>query len=113
MQRGEVWWAALGRPRGPEPGLRRPVVVVQANEYNRSALRTVVVACLTSNLDLAAAPGNVLCRPRATGLPKASVVNVTQVATLDRNALLERVGRLPPRLLDDVNAGLCLVLDLP
>lgn len=113
MQRGEVWWADLGRPRGSEPGLRRPVVVVQANEYNRSTLRTVVVACLTSNLDLAAAPGNVLCRPRTTGLPKASVVNVTQVATLDRNALLERVGRLPRQLLDDVNAGLCLVLDLP
>ena len=113
MQRGEVWWADLGRPRGSEPGLRRPVVVVQANEYNRSALRTVVVACFSSNLDLAAAPGNVLCRPRATGLPKPSVINVTQIATLDRSALLERAGRLPPRLLDEMNAGLSLVLDLP
>ena len=73
----------------------------------------MVVACLTSNLDLAAAPGNVLCRPRATGLPKPSVINVTQIATLDRSALLERVGRLPSQLLDEVNAGLCSVLDLP
>jgi mRNA interferase MazF len=112
IQRGELWWADLGRPGGSEPGFRRPVLVLQADDFNRSRIRTVIVASLTSQLGLAAAPGNVLCRPRATGLPKPSVVNVSQIAAIDRGALLERIGRLPVALLREVEAGVRLVLGL-
>jgi len=83
MRRGEVWWAALGKPFGSAPGYRRPVVVLQINDFNDSPIRTVVVVAITSNLALARAPGNVLCRRRDTGLSKDSVVNVSQVATID------------------------------
>lgn len=112
MQRGEIWWAALGRPEGSEPGYRRPVVIVQSDEFNDSPISTVVVATITSNMRLARAPGNVLCRRRDSGLTKPSVVNVSQVATIDRRRLQERVGSLPVRLLAEVEDGLRLVLGL-
>ena len=112
MRRGEIWWAALGRPMGSEPGYRRPVVVLQTNEFNESPIRTVVVVAITSNLGLASAPGNVRCRKRETGLAKPSVVNVSQVATIDKSRLLERGGSLPGRLLAEVEEGVRLVLGL-
>lgn len=111
-RRGEIWWAALGRPEGSEPGYRRPVVILQIDEFNESPIRTVVVATLTSNTRLAQAPGNVLCRRRDTGLSKPSVVNVSQVATIDKSRLLERAGTLPVRFLAQVEDGLRLVLGL-
>jgi mRNA interferase MazF len=110
--RGEVWWADLGEPAGSEPGYRQPVVVVQEDELNRSRLATTVVALLTSNLRRAEAAGNILCPARATGLPKDSVVNVSQLATLDKASLVERTGTLPPRLLRAVDDGLRLALGL-
>ena len=112
MRRGEIWWAALGRPVGSAPGFRRPVVVLQTNDFNDSPIRTVIVAAITSNLELAAAPGNVLCRRRDTRLSKASVVNVSQVATVDKQALLARVGVLAAAKLTLVEEGLRLVLGL-
>lgn len=112
MRRGEIWWAALGRPAGSEPGYRRPVVILQINEFNESPIQTVVVVTITSNMRLAQAPGNVPCRTRDTGLKKTSVVNVSQVATIDKKHLLERVGTLPGRLLAEVEEGLRLVLGL-
>ena len=112
MQRGEIWWAALGRPTGSEPGYRRPVVVLQTNEFNDSPIRTVVVVAISSNLGLARAPGNVRCRKRETGLSKPSVVNASQVATIDKNRLLERIGALPGRLHAEVEDGVRLVLGL-
>jgi len=112
VRRGEVWWADLGEPAGSEPGYRHPVVVVQEDELNRSRLATTVVALLTSNLRRAEASGNVLCPARATGLPKDSVVNVSQLATVDKAALVERVGALPPRLMRRVDDGLRLALAL-
>lgn len=112
IQRGELWWADFGRPRGSGPGLRRPVLVLQSDAFNRSAIRTVVVAPLTTHLELAAAPGNVLCRARITGLAKPSVVNVSQISTLDRGFLLERIGRLPVPLVREVEAGVRRVLGL-
>jgi len=110
--RGEIWWASLPPPRGSEPGHRRPVLVVQSDEFNRSAIRTVLALTLTSNVALARAPGNVLLARRASGLPRPSVANVSQVVTLDRSLLTERVGRLPARELAAVEAGLRLVLGL-
>jgi mRNA interferase MazF len=112
MRRGEVWWADLPPPAGSGPGFRRPVLVVQSNPFNDSRIQTVVVAVLTSNVALAAAPGNVALTPRQSGLPRVSVVNVSQVMTLDRELLTERVSRLGHDKLASVDAGLRLVLGL-
>lgn len=112
MRRGEIWWAALGRPEGSEPGYRRPVVILQTNEFNESPIHTVVVVTITSNLRLAQAPGNVPIGKRDTGLAKSSVVNVSQVATIDKKRLLERVGTVPGRVLTQVEEGVRLVLGL-
>ena len=112
MRRGEIWWASLPRPAGSGPGYRRPVLVVQANEFNESRIQTVVVAAITSNLRLGAAPGNVSCGRKDTGLPRASVVNVSQVLTIDKRLLTHRAGTLPARHLRQVEEGLRLVLAL-
>ena len=112
MRRGEIWWAELGRPHGSEPGYRRPVVILQIDEFNDSPIQTVVVVTITSTMHLAQAPGNVLCRKRDTGLAKTSVVHVSQVATIDKKRLLERAGALPGRVLADVEEGVRLVLGL-
>lgn len=113
IARGEVWWADLDEPAGSAPGYRRPVLVVQANAFNRSRLQTTIAVVLTSNLRLLDAPGNVLVPRAASGLPKDSVANVSQVVTVDRDFLTERTGKLPVRLLGAIDAGLKLVLDLP
>lgn len=112
IRRGDLWWAELGEPRGSEPGYLHPVVVVQRDELNDSRLRTTIVALLTSNLERATALGNVLCRAKDTGLPKDSVVVVSQVATLDKKMLSDRIGSLSPRLLRSVDDGLRLALEL-
>ncbi|MDP9176063.1 MAG: type II toxin-antitoxin system PemK/MazF family toxin [Gemmatimonadota bacterium] len=112
VQRGEVWWADLEDPRGSSSGYRRPVVVVQADAFNRSRLQTVVVVVLTSNLELLDAPGNVLIPRQYSALPKDSVANVSQVLTLDRDYLTELAARLPSRSMAAVDAGLRTVLDL-
>ena len=112
VQRREVWWADLEEPRGSEPGFRRPVLIVQADAFNRSKLRTVVGIVLTSNTRLLDAPGNVLLSSKATGLPRDSVANVTQIVTLDEHYLTDRTGRVAPGLMAQVDAGLKLVLDL-
>ncbi len=112
MLRGEIWWAELAEPRGAEPGYRRPVAVVQSDAFNRSQIATVVVAAISSNLVLADAPGNVRLTRRDSKLPRESVVNVSQLLTLDRRFLTERIGRLPARAIERINAGLRLVLSL-
>jgi mRNA interferase MazF len=112
VHRCEVWWADLEEPRGSEPGFRRPILVIQADSFNRSKLRTIIGVVLTSNTRLLGAPGNVLLPATSTGLPKDSVVNVTQIVTLDETYLFERAGRVPPKLMAQVDAGLRLVLDL-
>ena len=84
IQRGEIWWASLPEPRGSEPGYSRPVLVVQADDFNRSRINTVIAVVITSNIRLAEAPGNVLLSRKATGLPKQSVANVSQLITLDK-----------------------------
>lgn len=110
IAQGEVWWADLGEPAGSEPGFRRPVVVVQGDAFNASSLRTVVCVVLTSNVKWAEAPGNVLLPGRATGLPRPSVANVSQLVTIDRTALTERAGRLSASSLEVVLAGIDVVL---
>ena len=112
IRRGEIWWADLPEPRRSEPGYRRPVLIVQADLFNRSRIQTVLVAAITSNMELAAAPGNVILPARSSGLPRDSVVNVSQVLALDRSLLSEQAGALPPRLQGIVDLGLRLVLQL-
>ena len=110
IAQGEVWWADLAEPSGSGPGFRRPVVVVQGDAFNRSRISTVVCVVLTSNLRWAEAPGNVLLSARITGLPKDSVANVSQLVTLDREALTERVGALSAKKLELVLLGIDIVL---
>ena len=87
VSQGEVWWADLGEPRGSKPGFRRPVLVVQGDALNRSRIATAVCVALTSNVKWASAPGNVLLSESATGLPKESVANISQMVTLDKSEL--------------------------
>ncbi len=110
ISQGEVWWADLTEPSGSEPGFRRPVVVVQSDSFNRSRIATVVCVALTSNLRWAEAPGNVLLSTKATGLPKDSVANVSQLVTLDKVSLTDRVGSLPDQKLELVLFGIDVVL---
>lgn len=112
MQRGEIWWANLPAPRGSEPGYRRPVLILQQDDFNRSRIATVIAAILTSNLRLQGAPGNVLLGSRDTGLRKDSVANVSQLVTLDKAVLTERVGSLPSAKLKQIENGVRLVLGL-
>lgn len=112
MKRGELWWAQLDDPIGSGPGFRRPVVIVQSDSFNRSAIRTVIVVMMTSNIALAMAPGNVRVSKSDSGLGKASVVNVTQLATLDREQLLSKIKSLPALAMDQIELGIREVLSL-
>ena len=112
MRRGEIWWASLPEPSGSGPGFRRPLLIVSANSFNESRINTVVAAVITSNLRLADAPGNVRLPARGTGLTKPSVVNVSQIITVDKSFLTERAGRLNPQLLAEIDDGLRLVLSI-
>jgi mRNA interferase MazF len=110
IAQGDICWADLAVPVGSGPGFRRPVLIVQGDALNRSRVATVVSVPLTGNLEWAEAPGNVLLPARSTGLPKDSVANVSQIVTLDRSLLTERVGRVSKKQLELVFAGLDLVL---
>ncbi|MBK6599076.1 MAG: type II toxin-antitoxin system PemK/MazF family toxin [Proteobacteria bacterium] len=110
MKRGELWWATLPAPTGSGPGFRRPVLVVQSNPFNDSRIRTVVVTVITSNLALATAPGNVRLAKSDSGLSKPSVVNVSQVITIDRALLTRRLRALNGDVMRAIDEGLKLVL---
>lgn len=112
MQRGDIWWANLSLPSGSGPGHRRPMLVVQADAFNRSAISTVVCAVITSNIRLAGAPGNLRIASRESGLPKPSVVNVSQLVTLDRSFLSERVQTLSLSTMAKIDEGLRLVIGI-
>ncbi len=110
ISQGEIWWADLASPTGSGPGYRRPVVIVQGDAFNRSALATVVVVPVTSALRWADAPGNVLLTSRSTGLDRDSVANVSQLVAIDRELLTERVGKVSRAKLDLILAGIDIVL---
>ena len=112
MQRGDIWWATLRSPIGSEPGHKRPVLIIQSDEFNESRINTVVVVVLTSNLRLKAAPGNVFLSKRSTKLPKDSVANVSQVVTLDKSFLTNKISRLTRDKMIHVDDGIRLVLNL-
>ena len=112
MRRGEIWWASLPDPQGLGPGYRRPVVIIQSDSFNENRINTVIVAIPTSNLNLAAAPGNVIIERRVSMLSDDSIANVSQVLTIDRSLLTEVVGKLPDRIMDTIDHGLRLVMNL-
>ncbi|HYH83427.1 MAG TPA: type II toxin-antitoxin system PemK/MazF family toxin [Longimicrobium sp.] len=112
VRRGDVWWGDLAEPRGSEPGFRRPLLIVQSDAFNRSRVSTVLAVALTSNLRLVDAPGNVLVPAQTTGLAKDSVANVSQLVTVDRRFLEQRIGRASSRVMSAVEIGLKLVLGL-
>jgi len=112
VKRGEVWWAALPPPSGSGPGFRRPVLIVQSDPFNDSRISTAIVAVITSNLALADAPGNVRTSKSESGLPKPSIVNVSQVLTIDKALLTARVRSLPSATMARVDHGLRLALNL-
>lgn len=112
MKRGDVWWADMPEPMASEPGYRRPVLILQSNDFNRSQINTIVAAAITSNTRLADAPGNVALSRKSVGLDRESVVNVSQLVTLDRVFLSEKVGKLSPAKMVEVDQGVRLVLAL-
>ena len=112
ISRGDIWWADLREPRASEPGWPRPVLIVQSDDFNQSAIKTVLAVVLTTNLRLAEAPGNTLLPASKTGLRKDSVANVSQIITSDKVFLRDRVRKLESTLMDQVDEGLRLVLGL-
>ena len=112
IARGEIWWASLPAPIASEPGYRRPLLVIQSNDFNQSRISTVISAVITSNLQLADVPGNVLFSKKESGLPKKSVVNVSQLITVDKSFFTERIGSISALKLKEVEAGIRLVLSL-
>ena len=110
ISQGDVWWADLAAPAGSEAGYRRPVVVVQGDAFNRSAIGTVVSVPLTSTLRWADAPGNVRLSARSTGLPRDSVANVSRIVALDKTVLAERIGKLSRTKIELVLSGVDIVL---
>lgn len=112
MRRSDLWWATLPQTVGSGPGGRRPVLIIQADRFTQSRIRTVIVMVITSNLSLADAPGNAFLPQGESGLDQDSVANVSQVITVDKTLLTELIGTLPPSLMQKVESGLKLALSL-
>jgi len=110
ISQGEIWWADLSEPIGSAPGFRRPVIIVQGDSLNQSRIATAICVPLTSNLEWKNAPGNVDLPKATTRLTKDSVANVSQVVTIDRQSLTERVGKLPESKVRLILAGIDIVL---
>lgn len=111
INQGDIYWIELDEPEGLEPGYKHPHVIVQNNLFNCSKIKTVLVCPLTTNLKRSSAPGNVLLEKKESNLPKASVVNVSHVFTVDKTQLDEYVGTLTSKRMNEVLNGIKLVLD--
>jgi len=110
--KGEIWWASLEEPRGSGPGFRRPVVIISSNDFNKSKIQTVIVAAITSNMRLAKAPANFKLTKKGSGLNRESVVNLSQLLTIDKLFLSEKSGKLNTKQNQLLNYGLQLVLNI-
>jgi mRNA interferase MazF len=110
IKQGDLFWIDLGEPRESEPGYRHPYVVVQNNVFNKSKLNTVVLCAITSNVSRASAPGNVLIKRGDGNIPKTSVVNITQIVTLNKSDLIEKIGTLPKKLTEKILEGINLLI---
>ncbi len=112
IKRGEIWWAKLPEPLGSEPGYSRPLLIVQANEFNKSRISTIIAVAITTNIRLAGAPGNILLSSKQSKLPRTSVVNISQIITIDKSFLTEKVHTLSSAIMENVEDGMRLVLKL-
>ncbi len=112
MIRGEIWWASLPKPRGSEPSKTRPVVILQSDAFNKSKISTVICAVIRSNLELAKSPGNILLKRADSKLEKPSVINISQIVTLDKQHLVRKVSMLSSILSSQINKSIQLILDL-
>jgi len=110
VKQGDIFWVELGTPRGSEPAYGHPCIVIQNNLFNQSKINTIVVCTLTSNLKRANAPGNVLLRKGEGGLKKDSVVNISQMITLNKTDLVEKIGSLSPTRISEVIEGVLLLI---
>jgi len=111
IKQGDIYWIDLGEPSGSEPGYRHPHIVIQNNIFNRSRINTVVVCALTSNLKRAGSPGNILLEKGEANLPKQSVVNVSQIFTVDKRDLGEKIGALSGRRIGQILDGIHLLIE--
>jgi len=112
MIRGEIWWADLGMPLGSEPGFKRPVVIIQDDLFNQSRIQTTIVASITSNLNLAEAPGNIYLEKSESGLSRDGVINISQISTLDKTRLKNKIGTLTIDTIRKINSGLKLIFNI-
>jgi mRNA interferase MazF len=112
VNRGEIWWADLVEPRGSSPGFKRPVLIIQADYFNRSRINTIICAVITSNVKLTEAPGNIYLSKKDSGLSKDSVINISQIITLNKNNLTEIVKKIKPIIMKDVETSLKLIFDI-
>lgn len=112
MKRGEIWWVSLEDLKDSEPGFRRPVVVISSTDFNSSKIKTIIVAIITSNLRLFEAPGNFELSKKSSGLSRNSVVNISQLITIDKSFLTGKAGKLTNKQIEMLNNGLRLVLSI-
>ena len=112
IKRGQIWWAELPEPLGSGPGYRRPLLIIQSNDFNKSKINTIIAAVITSNIRLSVAPGNILLSTKKSKLSKESVVNVSQLITIDKSFLTEKVNTLSSSIMANVDEGVRLVLQL-
>ena len=111
IAQGDIFWADMGTPRGSGPGYLRPVVVLQNNTFNSTRISTVFIAILTGNISLAQRPGNVLLRVHEANLTKPSVVNISQLFSVDKSDLMDRIGSLSPSRIREIVAGVHLLIE--
>lgn len=112
MVKGEIWWASLPKPKKSEPGYKRPILIIQSDSFNRSKINTVICAIITSNIALAKAPGNIRLRKSESKLPKESVINISQIITIDKSLLKNYVSTLNKEIIKKVELGIKIVLDI-
>jgi len=112
MIKGEIWWANLPKdPYGSEPGKRRPVLIIQNDVINRSNIRTIICAVITSNINQAQVPGNIILEKSITGLDKTSVANFSQIFTIDKTRLIEQVTMLPKNYIAKINESITYIFN--
>jgi len=112
MIKGEIWWANLpDDPYGSEPGKYRPVLIIQNDLFNRSDIRTMICAVITSNMKLAQMPGNITLEKGISGLDKTSVINFSQIATIDRTRLIKQISMLPKIYIEKINESIRFIFD--